>query len=967
MTKFRLRLSASLLPLAALGLAAGSLVPAPRAAYAQEDVAEDTATPTITSETGWGFPVYDIPADPAVRYGVLDNGMKYAIMKNATPQKQVVLRMGFDVGFVDELPGQYNSSHFIEHMAFNGSTHVPEGEMIKLLERNGLAFGADTNASTSFEETIYKLDLPRNDAELLDTGLMLMREVGSELTIEPAAVDRERGVLQSEIQTRNTFGLRNIVDYFLFIAPGTKFAENLANPAQPATTAAITADQLRAAYARYYRPDNATLVVVGDIDPAEVEGKIKARFSDWQKPQTPLPDLDTGKINLDRQPEANVFVDPAIPYQVMIDRFGPYRDHPTTIAEGRRMMLVGLASAIVNRRLAKITRQADAPILGGDVSASDFFDLAAQSTMIGVAKDGEWQKALATLEHEYRRAMEFGFTQAELTEALANMETGIRNGAEREATRRSADLAGAILGTVSKESLFVAPSTRLEIFEQIKADATPEAVHNAYKQAFAGSAPLIHVSSKLPIEGGADAVLATYSTATKQAVAPPVEQALAEFGYSDFGPAGTVVSDTTVDDLGFRELRFANNVMLNLKKTDFKDKEILFHIRVGSGELAFGKEYPAEPTFMNSMFASAGLGKHSLDELQQILAGQNIAVGFGTAGDHFHMSGSTKAADVKRQMQVSAAFLTDPGYRPEADERWQALIPPYVARLDATPQSVAQSKVPNIIANGDPRFGVPSEEVLLSANLDELKAVITPLMADAPIEITVVGDIDENAVIEAVAETFGALPTRKAELEEYAEAREVSFAKDRSPRTLYHTGAADQGMIQVVWPTTDDDDYQQEVIGRLATEALQLRLTEVLREELGATYSPSAGLSMSDVYDDFGYASAVAIVAPENQGKVFEVIETITAELRDKPIDEDILNRARNPMLERLTQRRRENGYWLGIMEAAQLEADRLDRTRNYETLLRSVTPEQIQAFARQYFRTGEELRVAIVPKPAEK
>lgn len=610
MKEFRLRLSASFLPIAALGALIGTAPLAAPVAQAQEGAQEQTsdAAPVVTGHTGWNFPIYDVPVDQSVHYGILDNGMKYAIMKNATPQKQVVLRMGFDVGYVDELDGEHNSSHFIEHMAFNGSTHVPEGEMIKLLERNGLAFGADTNASTSFEDTIYKLDLPRNDPELIDTGLMLMREIGSELTIAPEAVDRERGVLQSEIQTRNTFSSRNVSDLFRFIAPGTVFSENLLHPDQAISTANITADQLRAAYQRFYRPDNATLVIVGDIEPAEVEAKIKARFSDWEQPTSPLPSLDNGAIDLSRPAQANIFIDPSIPYTVSINRFAPYSKDPSTVAEGREAMLRSLGSAIVDRRLSKLARKADAPILGGNASAGDFFTLAESSSISATAKEGEWREALTTIENEYRRAMEFGFTQAELTEALANLETGLRNAAERQATRRSAGLADTILGDVRDEDLFVTPATVLSIFETIKADATPEFVHTAFKQAYAGSAPLIHLTSKQSVEGGEAVVLAAYDEATRQPVEPPVEQELAEFAYTDFGPAGSVVSDTQVPDLGFRELRFANNVMLNLKKTDFKDKEILFHIRIGSGDLGFGMEHVAEPMLMNSMFSSAGLG-----------------------------------------------------------------------------------------------------------------------------------------------------------------------------------------------------------------------------------------------------------------------------------------------------------------------------------------------------------------------
>ena len=148
----------------------------------------------------------DLPPDPAMRFGTLPNGMRYVIMKNATPGGQASFRLRFAAGSMDESDAEQGLAHLLEHMAFDGSTHVANGEMIKILERHGLAFGADTNASTSWEETVYKLDLPKADDDTLDTSLMLLREVASELTLSQPAIDKERGVVLSEERLRDTPG-----------------------------------------------------------------------------------------------------------------------------------------------------------------------------------------------------------------------------------------------------------------------------------------------------------------------------------------------------------------------------------------------------------------------------------------------------------------------------------------------------------------------------------------------------------------------------------------------------------------------------------------------------------------------------------------------------------------------------------------------------------------------------------------
>ena len=314
-------------------------------------------------------------------------------------------------------------------------------------------------------------------------------------------------------------------------------------------------------------------------------------------------------------------------------------------------------------------------------------------------------------------------------------------------------------------------------------------------------------------------------------------------------------------------------------------------------------------------------------------------------------------------MEVTAAYLTAPGYRPEAEARWNAIIPPFISQTDASPINVFRNEVRRVIAAGDERFGTLDEQELLGLTLEDLRAAVAPGLEQGAIEIAVVGDFEEQQVIDAVARTFGALPERPEALRDYPEARQVSFAQDRSLRTLYHKGEADQGLVHVAWPTDDDDDHKAEITGQLAAAVISLRLTEKLREELGATYSPEAYSSMSNVFDGFGYLGALAIVEPSKQALAFDAIDEIAAEMRDIAVDDDLLARARNPLVERIAKQRRENSYWVGALESAQLRADRLDRIRRYEPLLREITAADIQAFARRYLTAEGVLRVAVVPE----
>jgi zinc protease len=269
----------------------------------------------------WAFEQSDLAPDPAFRFGQLPNGMRYVIRHNQTPKGTAEVRLQITTGSLDERDSERGFAHFVEHMAFNGSAHVPEGEMVKLLERAGLAFGADTNAQTSFEHTLYMLSLPRNDPQLLDTALMLMRETASELRFDPAAVDRERGVVLSELRDGQGYALDNSKDQMAFLYPAAHYPDRLPIGTVDSLKGA-TADALKAFWAREYVPAKATLIVVGDFDADAVEAAIRARFADWParaEPRRP----DQGRVLVDQQGAARVHLDPALSERVTVSRQRP--------------------------------------------------------------------------------------------------------------------------------------------------------------------------------------------------------------------------------------------------------------------------------------------------------------------------------------------------------------------------------------------------------------------------------------------------------------------------------------------------------------------------------------------------------------------------------------------------------------------------------------------------------------------
>ncbi len=870
--KLLLALSISTLALAAC---------APRAGH----VASTAPPPT------WAFEKSDVPVDPGYRFGKLPNGMRYVIRQNATPKGTALVRMQIDAGSLDESESERGYAHFIEHMAFNGSTNVPEGEMVKLLERSGLAFGADTNASTSYDRTLYKLDLPRNDPALLDTALMLMCETASELTISPQAVERERGVVMAEMRDRNGFQLRNYSDQLEFLVPGSQLSRRLPIGTHESLSAA-SAEGLRVFWRREYVPAHTTLLVIGDFDPDLVESKLRERFASWQAAPAE-PRAKAGPMQPDMKGAADVYVDPALSEQVTVTRKGKWLVEPDSLAQRRENLLREIGYGIINRRLLRRTRDADAPFRRAGFGTGALFKEGRETSLTIDTVDAKWRRGLVEAGMEYRRAMAHGFTAAEVAEQVAIARTASRNAANAESTRSNTALMNAALALVNDDLVPDTPGNSASRLEAFIPEISPEAVLAALKrEAVALDHPLIRFQGRVPPQGGGAGLLSAWDEAMRAPVAAPEQKAATSFGYTDFGPAGTVVSDSREPLLGIRTVRFANGVRLNLKHTDLARDQVLVQVSVDGGNLLNTRANPLA-TRMAGVLALGGLGKHSKDELDSLLAGRTVAADVSVTDETFAVVAATTPKDLELELQLITAQFTDPGYRAEGEVLFHQSINNYFASLRATPNSALSADLGGILSDQDPRFSLGKVEDWRALSFGKLRGDIGDRLQRGAIEIGIVGDIDEDAAIALVGRTFGALPAREPDFRPYSENRNRSFTAQRKPQVLRHTGAKDQALVTLVWPTRDGEDAQAEIQLAMLQRVTQLELTDTLREKLGKAYSPGAGSQASRTWRGWGLFTVSASVDVAEVPATRSAIGETIADLRKAPVSDDVLLRAR--------------------------------------------------------------------------
>lgn len=940
-------------PFAVLSLAALSL-----AACAAQPASVASATkPT------WAFQRSDLPPDPAFRYGQLPNGMRFIIRKNATPAGTAQVRMDVATGSLDERESERGFAHFVEHMAFNGSTRVPEGEMVKLLERNGLSFGADTNAQTSFEQTLYMLDLPRNDAKLLDTALMLMRETASELTFAPEAVTRERGVVLSELRDGQGWQRTNLEDQLAFFYPAATYPRRLPIGTVEALNAA-TADTLRAFWSREYVPSKTTLVIVGDFDPDVVELAIRTRFADWQ-PQAETPRPDQGKVLPKQKGAVDIHLDPSLSERVTASRHGPWLDEPDTIANRRRNLLRQIGYGVVNRRFQRMSRTIDPPFRGAGLGTSEVFRIGRTTNLIVDTVDGGWQRGFAAAAAAYARALATGFTQVEIDEQVANIRTGLENAAAGADTRPHGTLVNAALALVRDEQVPTTPQSGLDRFNRFAATITPQTVMAALKEeAVPLKAPLIRFQGRTAPKGGAEALRKTWDKATRARAAAGEIPAPTAFAYNDFGPAGAVVSDTVEPLYAIRQIRFANNVRLNLKRTDLARDRVEVRLNLDGGEML---DTPAQPlaTEMTGVLARGGLGKHSEDDLQTLLAGRSVVMGLGPGGDTFGSDAVTTPRDLQLQLQLWAALLTDPGYRPEGEVLYRQNIANFFARLRSSPGAALSNAIGGILSDNDPRFTLQPESAYTALTYARLREAIADRLTHGAIEVAIVGDIDEAAAIDAVARTFGALPPREADFRAYSAERMRGFTSKRGPVIVRHTGEANQALVRYVWPTRDDRDPEEAMALSLLKEVAEVEVLDTIREKLGKAYSPGAASSLSHVWPGYGTFVLAASVDLADVAATRTALDQTVRALAAAPVDADVLQRARAPMLERIDNALKTNGGWMALAERAQTEPERLARARSARARLERLTAVDLQALARRYLSPDKAVQVLVLPDGA--
>ncbi|MBC8126704.1 MAG: insulinase family protein [Gloeobacteraceae cyanobacterium ES-bin-144] len=912
----------------------------------------------------WPQASSDIKADANASYGTLDNGFRYIIYPNAEPPKRLSLRLHIAAGSLMESENQRGVAHFLEHMVFNGTKHFSADDLVPRMQRLGIAFGAHVNAYTSFDETVYMLDLPDLSEDTLKLTFDVMRDFGDGALLAEEEINKERGVILSEKISRDSVQSRIQEQQFVKILPDSLIALRFPIGIEDVIQSAPR-ERFVDLYSRFYTPSRMTFVVVGDIKPEEARKRIEDTFSSMKNPAQPGSNPDLGKIHQPEGLEPAVFHDKELSStDVSLILVRPHVHKPDTAANRAEELPLEIANSIITRRFERLSKEKNSPVASGSASKFELFNFADLGSIDVTAADDRWKEAVPIIEKEFRRAMEYGFTELELTEGKSNLLNAYEQQVKQKATRKSDDIATELVKSINDETVFSNPETDLDLAKKSLDTIDLAACHNAFKKFWEASGYHLILTTKEQPADAEKELAALFEESRGTPLEAPSAKIAKVFDYSNFGKPGKIATRKEIPDLAITQLTLSNKVRINLKRTDFEQGKIRMLVRIGSGKLTQPKDMPMLDAFATAIFEGGGLGKHSNDDLQQILAGKNVGASLTIDEDAFSLSGATTPADFTIQCQLMCASITDPGYREEALWQFQKAIPMIEQQLKHTPAG-PQQEMEGWLHGGDSRFSPASAEKLTSYTIDNAKNWLTPELTKGYLELTIVGDFDPAVILPDLLATFGALPPRAATPPPLADARKVKFPNAPAAKIFTYETKIPQATAIAFWKTTGVRDNQKEFRRfNLLAEILGDRLREEIREKLGASYSPNAAASGSNALEGMGFILTESVGKPEDLDKLLTTMRDQADKLATLGATADELDRALKPTLGQLEKSHRDNTYWLStVMSQSQADPKRLELARTRDADYKSINLAEINSLAKKYLVAGNTLLVSIKPK----
>lgn len=924
-------------------------------------VATFLLSPGLTQcfSTAWPHEKSDLQPDPSLTFGRFDNGFRYILKKNSEPRDRVAMSLNIQAGSLNENEDQRGIAHFLEHMLFNGTTHFQPGELVEYFQSIGMSFGGDTNAHTSYDETVYDIILPRGTVQEIEKGLLVLSDYARGALLLQTEIDRERGVILAEKRSRDSAGYRAHVKETAFSMRGTMLPERMPIGVLETLNKADHS-LMKSFYDAWYRPENMILVMVGDFDLQEIKPLLEKQFAGLTGAGEQPPCPEFGRLQHEESEffyhhEAEMGVT-----ETSIASLWDVEPEDDSFALQVRELTAYVANKIVQYRLDELARKSDTPFTSAKVYSGTFLNRIAYAE-IGARSDGDrWQESLVLIENNLRQALDFGFTEIELQRVKKELQAELDSAVLTAKSRNSKELVASIIRSVNSNRVVLSPEQDRELFAPVLASMTLADIEKEFRDIWSHSNRLVKVNGNAMIsETDPLAVIESgYRAATARKVSAYTDEKQKDFPYLHLGNTTPIKSREDFADIESKRYIFGNNVVLNLKKTPFADNEIQVSVDFGHG--ASTEPAPALSMLTTSVINQSGTATLSKSELDRILSGSSVEITFRVNQESFSWQGKSLNKDAGLLFQVLQSLLADPGVDMNAFQVSMDKFKQFYEGAATEVQGIMSLRGESFLAGGSQRFGLPTWKVFSQLDVKQIEEWFLPAARKSALEVSLVGDFDEGEILRLAENYFSVLPERTRKPVE-----EVKISFPRGERlSLTVPSSIDKAMLVVAWQTDDFWDIQQTRGLHLLAEIFSDKMRRVIREKLGATYSPQVYNVSSRIYDGFGVMRAVLIVDPGQVEVLQEEVLTLARELWQGKISDEELERAKGPMLTSLKDMIRTNSYWLKSVLANSVRyPEQLEWPTTILPGFSSFTLKEVEALGEKYLNPKNAAIITILPE----
>jgi zinc protease len=908
-----------------------------------------------------------LPVDPAVRIVELPNGLDVWIRKHGTPPGRLSIWLHVASGSLNEDEDQRGLAHFLEHMAFEGSENFPPGTLIRYFESIGLVFGYHQNAYTSYDETTYNLTLPGTGREVIEKGLLCMADFAFRLTLPEEEVEKERGVILEEFRARKGPWQRLWEELLPALLPGSRVAKRLPIGKENVVASATRSD-LMAYYRKWYRPDNATLLIVGDAEPDMIQELVAEQFADWTPVEDPPPNADPG-IAFYEGVHAAVFSDPELTQaEVGIVSVRPLRDLET-VGDLRSELTDDIAAWIVNRRLQELIQKGQAPFQAAEVGASPLFNVCTYVDSSGEGAPEKWSEILQSVILEVKRAREHGFLARELHLARKATLAAVQQAARTESTQDAQLFLSAMNAAVSRGHKPISATQRLELVTPLLDTLTLAELQESVRTNFDPAARLSLVI--LPEREGLavpseQEVMAVAEQAENAQVEPPAAADIRQDLLDADPKPGAVMETTRAPDLGILSVTLTNGLRAHLRTMDFKKDQVFVNVTLAGGALRETTRDRGVTQAATLAFRQPAASHLSSTQIRDILTGRNITMAARSDTDAVQLRLVSSTADLREAFRLLHLMLTQPLVEQSALQRWKEETAQAIDRRAMDVEAQAGEELQALLTGGDIRARPLRHNEVSRLRLSAAQERVQDVVRHAPMELAVVGDVEEDTALQLVVQYLGSLRPRPRRDPRLRVFRRLHYGRGPLESEVCVETITPRAVVLMGWRGADWTDVKDRRVLQVAAEILTARLREQIRESRGLTYSIFCYAQAARTFPGTGLLTIVFTADPDKAPEAAAIARDVVLQFAQEGPTDTEMQTVRRQFRNLIEQSQQEPTYWAEVLADADYRGTRIPDVKQALGAYTSYTREDVMDALGRAVTEQRRLQVLALPGEVE-